>query len=117
MADAPAPLPEENTPSPLPGLPEDWHLIATDKIVSGVDQVRRKASAPAIGIARSVVFGLLAALLGVIAAIMFLIGIVRLLDTVIPKDVWLVYLILGAIFCLVGALLWSKRPKDAASGI
>ena len=74
-----------------------------------------KTSGPAIGVARTVVFGLLGALLALIAAVVFLIGLVRLLDVVIPKDVWLVYLILGGLFVALGAFLWSKRPRDAAS--
>lgn len=100
---------------PVPGLPADWHLLATEKIVSTVDQVRIKTSGPAIGVARTVVFGLLGALLALVAGIILLIGIVRLLNVAIPKDVWLVYLILGGVFVALGALLWSKRPRHATS--
>ncbi len=102
-------------PFPVPGLPEDWHLKATEKIVTGVDQVKVKTAGPAIGIARSAVFGLLAAMLSVIAVPLFLIGIVRLLNTVLPAGVWLVYLILGALFLALGGFLWSRRPRGAAS--
>lgn len=102
-------------PQPIPGLPEDWHLLATDKIVKTVDQVKIKTAGPAIGVARSAVFGVLAALLAVIAVPLFLIGLVRLLNNYIPSGVWLVYLILGTIFILVGVVLWSKRPRGATS--
>lgn len=102
-------------PIPIPGLPADWHLLATEKIVKTVDQVKVKTAGPAIGVARSAVFGILAALLAVIAVPLFLIGIVRLLNAYIPAGVWLVYLILGTIFLLVGVLLWSKRPRGATS--
>jgi hypothetical protein len=118
MAESPStdPAPITGTePIAIPGLPADWHLMATDKIVSTVDQVRVKSSGPAIKFARVAVFGLLGALLAIVAVILFLIGLVRLLNNVIPEDVWLVYLILGVVFSLAGAFLWSKRPKHATS--
>jgi hypothetical protein len=33
------------------------------------------------------------------------------LDAFIPSGVWAPYLILGAVFVIAGALLWSKRSK------
>ena len=99
----------------MPGLPADWHVLATDKIVSTVDTVRVKTSGPAIKVSRAVVFGLMGGVISLIALIVFLIGFVRLLNNVLPKDVWLVYLILGAIFLIAGAFLWTKRPRRAAS--
>lgn len=109
-------LPTEHSESmPVPLLPADWHVRATDKIVSTVDQVRVKTSGPAIKVSRAVVFGLLGALMALIALIVLLIGLVRLLNILLPKDVWLVYLILGAVFSAAGAFLWSKRPRRAAS--
>lgn len=106
---------ERSESLPVPGLPADWHVLATDKIVSTVDTVRVKTSGPAIKVSRALVFGLMGAFLGLIALIVFLIGLVRFLNNVIPQDVWLVYLILGGIFLLLGAFLWSKRPRKAAS--
>ena len=114
MSDSNDPV-QKSESLPVPGLPADWHVKATDKIVSTVDQVRVKTSGPAVKASRAAVFGLLGALLALIAGIMFLIGLVRLLNNVIPKDVWLVYLILGGIFMLVGGFLWSRRPRGAAS--
>lgn len=106
---------ERSESLPVPGLPVDWHVLATEKVVSTVDTVRVKTAGPAIKVSRLVVFGIMAAFIGLMALIMFLIGIVRLLDNVLPKDVWLVYLILGAVFIAAGAFLWSKRPRGAAS--
>ena len=103
------------TRTSIPGLPEDWDRQATERLVSTVDQVRVKTSGPAIGVARLAVYGILAALLGLIAFVLFLIGIVRLLDNVLPATVWLTYVILGSLFTLIGLFLWSKRPKRAAS--
>ena len=106
---------ERSESLPVPGLPEDWHILATEKIVASVDTVRVKTSGPAVKLSRAVVFGLLGAGIGLIALIVFLIGTVRLLNNVLPKDVWLVYLILGTVFLAAGAFLWSKRPRRAAS--
>jgi len=114
MADATDPV-ERSESLPVPGLPIDWHVLATEKVVSTVDTVRVKTAGPAIKVSRAVVFGLMGAFLSLIALIVFLIGTVRLLNNVLPKDVWLVYLILGALFLVVGAFLWSKRPRRAAS--
>lgn len=102
-------------PTPIPMLPEDWDQKLVAKLVDTVDTVRVKSSGPAIGIARAVVFGVLGAILATVAAIVFLIGLVRVLNIVIPEGVWLVYIILGALFSLLGLFMWSKRPKGAAS--
>jgi hypothetical protein len=115
MADSTTPDGRGSEPLPVPGLPADWDRLATDRIVKVVDQVKVKSAGPAIGIARAAVFGVLGAILAVIAMIVFLIGLVRLLNIIIPEGVWLVYIILGAIFTLLGAFLWSRRPKGAAS--
>jgi len=117
---------ESNTPAkrgtekiPVPGLPADWDRMATEKLVGVVDQVKVKSSKPAIKVARTSVFGILLALFGIIALFVFLIGLVRALESLVglflDDGVWLVYLVLGAIFSLVGLVLWSKRPKGAAS--
>lgn len=116
MADSNTPAPSTETgPVAIPGLPEDWDQKLVARLVDTVDTVRVKSSGPAIGVARALVFGLLGAFLATIAAIIFLIGLVRLLNIVIPEGVWLVYIILGALFSGLGLLLWSKRPRGAAS--
>lgn len=97
----------------IPGLPDDWDQKATVKLLDTVDLVRQKTAGPAIGVARAVVYGLVAVVLGIIAAILLIIGLVRLIDSYLPATVWATYLILGSIFLLVGLFLWSKRPKRA----
>ena len=114
MSDTNDPV-EHSESLPVPGLPADWHVLATEKVVSTVDTVRVKTSGPAIKISRAIVYGIMAGFIGLMAVIMLLIGLVRLLNNVLPKDVWLVYLILGGLFMAVGAFLWSKRPRGAAS--
>lgn len=100
---------------PVPGLPPDWHVLATDKLVSVVDTVKVKSAGPAIKVSRALVFGIMGAIIAIFALLMFLVGLVRALNNFIPAGVWLVYIILGTLFMLVGALLWSKRPRGAAS--
>ena len=106
---------EHSESLPVPGLPIDWHVLATEKVVSAVDAVRVKTAGPAIKVSRALVYGIMAAVIGLMALILLLIGLVRLLDNVLPKDVWLVYLVLGGMFSAIGAFLWSKRPQGAAS--
>jgi len=102
---------------PIPGLPEDWHLKATEQIVGKVDMVREKTSGPAINVARLAVFGVMAAILGIVAALILVIGLVRAMNNGLQAwvfdgpSVWLAYLILGTIFLVAGFFLWSKRPK------
>lgn len=123
MSDTPNPV-EHSESLPVPGLPIDWHVKATNKLVTTVDQVKVKTAGPAIKISRAAVFGLLAALILCVALIVFLIGIVRFAKNLLVlifsedsffADVWLVYLLLGSLFLAVGAFIWSKRPRRAAS--
>jgi len=99
---------------PIPGLPADWPQRATSALVDKVDDIRDKTSGPAIGVARAVVYGVLALPLVVAALVLLIIALVRLLDSYIPEDVWIPYLILGGVFTLAGFFLWSRRPRGAA---
>ena len=114
MAETTDPV-ERSESLPVPGLPPDWHVLATDKIVSVVDTVKVKSAGPAIKVSRALVFGIMGAIIAIFALLMFLVGLVRAMNNFIPADVWLVYLILGTLFTVIGALLWSKRPRGAAS--
>lgn len=104
--------PSTSVKKPLPGLPQDWHNLATEQIVDKVDLVRQKTAGPAISAARMAVFGIMAAILGVMAVILLIIGLVRLGGEVLP--IWLTYVILGSVFVLAGLFLWSKRPKGVS---
>ncbi|MFV0309285.1 MAG: hypothetical protein ACK5OX_16250 [Desertimonas sp.] len=93
----------------------DWPAQVADRIVGVVGTVRDRATTPIVTIARGVVYGLLAALLGAAAAVMGLVALTRglqaLFDTFLSWDraVYLSYLMLGGILCLAGALLMAKR--------
>lgn len=94
----------------------DWPAQATDAIVDVVGKVRDRTTGPAITAARAVVFGLFIAVIGAIVAVMGIIAAIRLLDEALPGGVWLPYLILGAIFVGVGALVFNRRRAPAPSG-
>jgi len=47
------------------------------------------------------------------AGILALIGVIRLLDILLPSGVWLPYMLLGAIFLTAGLLLGRKATAPA----
>lgn len=91
----------------------DWPQQVTETIVDLVDNVKHKTTEPATKVVRGIVYGIAIVLLGVPAVIMLLVGIVHGLNQiatgVLDLGVWLVYLVLGTIFTIVGAVLWRKR--------
>ncbi|MBW8825038.1 MAG: hypothetical protein JF603_01620 [Acidobacteria bacterium] len=87
----------------------DWAAQAADTIDRVVLAVRGKTTAPLERLARVLVFGLLAAIVGVAALVLFAILWVRALDIVIPGEVWSADLVAGGIFTVAGLFLWRKR--------
>ena len=62
-----------------------------------------------------VVFGLLAAILGLTAVVLVIIALVRA-ATLLVGSAWGAYLVIGGLFTLGGLFLWqqaSKRPDDS----
>ena len=99
----------------------DWAVQTADTIERVVVTVRSKTADPVVGIARWVVFGLLAAFVGSMALVLLAVVMIRVLDVYLPKDVfgvhhvWLAYFIAGAVFSLIGFALFAKarpRPVD-----
>jgi hypothetical protein len=96
-----------------------WPSELADTVERVVGQVRDRATKPAVHVTRGIVFGLLAAILGVVAITLLLVGATRglqvLLALFLPlgRAVYLSYLIVGGILCLAGALFLRKRhPTD-----
>jgi uncharacterized membrane protein len=93
----------------------NWATETTDTIVGLIDKVRSKTTQNVVYAARGVVFGLIAVLVGVFAFGLFLVmltrGIQSLLElaTTWDRAVYLSYLIVGALFCLVSIVLFKKR--------
>ena len=102
----------------MPGNPltdPNWAPDLTDQIVDFIANVRDRTTNNAIKVARGIVFGLLGAILGVVALVLFIImstrGVKEIYDLFTPtyRAVYLSYFTLGGIFCLVGVLLMAKR--------
>jgi hypothetical protein len=93
----------------------DWPAQIADTAVRIIEQIRSKTTRPAITIARALVFGLVALSVGMVAGFLLLIGSIRLVNGYLPGTVWTTYLLFGAVFTLVGVLLFSRRKPRAAS--
>jgi hypothetical protein len=101
------------SPGNLGEAMSDWTTDATDAIDNAVALVRDRTVEPAKAFTKAVVYGLLAGLLVIPAAVMLVIAIFRVLVVYLPGEVWTVWVGLGGIFLVVGAFLWSKRTAKA----
>jgi len=90
----------------------DWAAQVADTIERVVGQVRSRTTQPVISLTRAIVFGLLAAILGVTALVLVAILAVRILSY-LPGGVWVAYLITGTIFVLVGVVAMAKRHSPS----
>jgi hypothetical protein len=91
----------------------DWTKDLLDRLDHYIDVVRANTTDRLVKVARLVVFGLITAILGTMAAIVALIAAIRVLDIVLPREVWLPYMLLGAIFLGLGLFAWSKKTAPA----
>lgn len=94
----------------------DWTSDAVDTIENVVATVRDKTVVPAQKATKAVVFGLLVAFFVLTALLMLAIALFRVL-VVLTGEVWAAYLILGGIFVIAGAFVWtlraSRKTEDA----
>jgi hypothetical protein len=95
--------------SPAPASSDDWVVQTADTIERVVGTVRSKTTEPLERIGRLIVYGIVAAFVGLTALVLLAITAVRVLDIAIPGDVWSAHAIVGGIFVLVGLFLWGKR--------
>jgi hypothetical protein len=94
----------------------DWPAQLADTAARIIEQVRDKTTRPAITIARGLVFGLVATIVGSVALFLLLIGSIRLVNGYLPGKVWTTYLLFGGIFTLTGMFLFAKRkPSEKGS--
>jgi hypothetical protein len=97
----------------------DWVTQATEAIEGAIDSIRDKAVVPLRTVARAIVYGLLAAIVGLAALVVFAIAFVRMLNIYLgnipgaPDGVWLADLVAGAIFVILGVFFWTKSRKTA----
>lgn len=108
----------------MPGNPltdPNWAAETTDTVVRIVDNVKSKTTKPAVMAARGLVFGILAAFLGLFALVLFLVGLTRGLQAALDvafdhdRSVWISYLIVGGLISIVGMLLFRKRNAGSSS--
>jgi hypothetical protein len=94
----------------------DWTVQTADTIDRVVANIRSKTSDPLVGIARWIVFGLLAFILGTLAVALLAIAAVRVVVVYLPvgdNRVWVAQLIVGGFFSLLGVFLFSlTRPRQ-----
>ena len=87
----------------------DWTTEATDLIERTVALVRDRTVEPARAISRGLVYGLLAVLVAVPAAVLLTIGAFRGLVLLEQGYTWAAWVTLGGIFVIAGAFCWTKR--------
>src|SRR5436190_21886834 len=97
-----------SAPSPQP----DWAARTADSIERVVTTVRDRTTRPLLLAGRAIVFGLLAAMLGVTAVVLLSIAVVRVV-VILTDRAWLAYLILGGLFVIVGLVLLRLRNSAA----
>jgi len=121
----PAGVARPSLPSlPTPSLGDEWPRQATDAVVKVVDSVRDKTTGPAVNAAHAAKYGVVAAFLGSVLAVIVIIALIRLLEAVfhtigvhwgisaLEDPIWLVYLVLGGLFSVLGLLFfrWANGP-------
>ncbi len=115
MSDPAIPSSMRATTAPVAAAPEpDWTDQVTDLVIDVVDRIHDSTTGPLISVAKSVVYGVMAAIVGVAALIILTLLAVRSLD-LLPGRIWIPYLALGIVSTAAGLLLWSKRthPSEA----
>jgi hypothetical protein len=99
----------------LPVLDGDWPVQAADTIEQVVSTVRDRAVAPVLTAARAVVYAFVGVTLILMAALLLIIGVIRLLDNYLPGEVWVVYFLLGGLFVIAGLILWTQKGHATIS--
>lgn len=120
VADRPDPAGARRTTEP------DWPTQATDAVVRVVDSVRAKTTGPATSLARTVVYGVLAVLVGTAALVVGVIVAVRGVDVGVDellsvadvgrdgRSTWISHVIVGLAFLAPGIWAWRKGWRASA---
>ncbi len=90
----------------------DWAAESADTIERLVGKVRHTATGPALTAINALKFGAIALFVGIVAAVLLAIGLVRLLDQ-LPGGSWVAHGLVGLLFGAVAVLLMSKASKAA----
>jgi hypothetical protein len=115
MAQVGTPVRDNRDAAPAAQPAGDWAAQAADTIERAVVTVRDRTTGPALTVARAVVYGTFAGIVGLAALVLGTIGAVRLIDNYLPDaafgedHVWAAYLIIGLVFVVAGVVLWLRR--------
>lgn len=102
----------------MPGNPltdPNWAAKFADTIERVVGLVRDKTTRPLLLLYRGIVFGVIGLVGGVAAFVLLVISLTRGLQSILewPFDhrdaVWISYLLMGAVFVIIGAVCMNKR--------
>jgi hypothetical protein len=86
----------------------DWPAGAADKIVEVVGQIKGQTIRPVKSASRTVVYGLVIAIVAIAIVVLVFIALFRVTDTLLG-EMYLAYLVWGLLCTIVGLVLWSKR--------
>lgn len=89
-------------------IPSEWPVQAADVIVETISKVRDKTTRPAQLAVRGLVYGLIAAVVALIALALLIVGIVRIYDNYAPGPVYWLYAALGLFFTVIGLVCLRK---------
>lgn len=104
----------------------DWPTQATDAIVGVVDAAKERITGPATSLARGLVYGTLAVLVGTAALVLLLVLLVRAIDVGVDalltaadldepgRSAWIAHAVTGLLFLLPGLALWRRGIRAAA---
>jgi hypothetical protein len=94
--------------------PRDWPAEAAETVVRVVDTVRSKTTANVVLVAKAIVYGTLALVLGIAILLWLLIVVFRFIDNYLPFDSdssWDAWLLLAIVFLVAGSAAWIKRGR------
>lgn len=94
------------------GEAPDWTVQAADTVERVVTGLRDKTTIPLTVVARALVYGLLAAVMGIATLVLVVVGLLRAVDVYLPGEVWSAHLLVGGIFTVVGAFLLRKAGDN-----
>lgn len=101
--------------SSTPPTSGDWVTQVVNLVDRTVGTVRDKTTRPVASLAKGLVWGLLAAVLGLVALVLALIMADRILVILTGHRAYLAHLIVGIILLLAGLFLMRKRHAPEES--
>jgi|SRR6266850_88176 hypothetical protein len=91
----------------------DWPKQIADLVERCVRLIHDKVTVKVVKAVRFVVFGIIGALVGLSAAVVFVILLVRLCTILFFGRVWLAHLLVGVLFLAVGSFCMRKRHRPS----